>query len=172
MSDRDRTCWRDPLYSWWHRPDNVRRYLDRRAAWRLGLIDIDGCEYCRYCYQPLALIETQISENTPKAANVMRNLALLTESIPAFSVSVVPGHDSYERLTPQRDECLRAGRALKKAVDELGDDPIELFRVRQLAPVHETSVRDMNPQVFAYFLHSFRTRHELECPSRSGMETP
>lgn len=137
MSDKERTGVRDQTYSGWHRRDSQQQYLSTREAWELGMIDIDSLEYCRYCYKPLALIETQVSENDPKDAPVMAGLATRA-SINAYSVSYV------------------------KSVD----GQIELFRVRQLAP-ERGQVQDMIPKVYSFFLHSLRVNHQREvgCPA-------
>jgi len=129
MSSRERTGSRDLRYSKWHREDSVRRYLTAREAWSLGYIDIDDCEYCRHCKAPLALIETQVSDGTPKGAPVTAELARIA-GVPAYSVSVVAG-DAEE---------------------------IALFRVQQIAPVRG-SVESMLPGVYARLLLGFRDRH-------------
>lgn len=136
MSERERTGERDLTYSGWHRTANMRRYLSARQAWSLGQIDIDWCEYCRYCSTPLALIETQVSDRAPKAAPVTAALARMA-GVPAYSLSIVRGD-----------------------LDE-----IALFKVQQIAPELGT-VQPMIPVVYAYFLLSFRERHQC---TRSGV---
>lgn len=95
MTMRERTGTRDLTYSRWHRPDNLHKPLMARLAvpkweaWRIAdsctVIDIDWCEYCKKCRQPLALIETQQGAN-PKPAEVTTNLANMA-GIPAYSLS-------------------------------------------------------------------------------------
>ncbi len=87
MSNEERTGRRSLLYSGWHRPSSITRYVGRLAAAKLCMIDVDACEYCCYCRTPLALIETQESNGKPKAAPVTATLARMA-GIPAFSVSV------------------------------------------------------------------------------------
>lgn len=87
MSHAERTGVRSLVYSGWHRPVSISRYVGKVAAAKLCMIDVDACEYCCYCGTPLALIETQESAGPPKSARVMTALARLA-SIPAFSVSV------------------------------------------------------------------------------------
>jgi hypothetical protein len=87
---------------------SIRRYgLDARQAYLLGLIDIDGCEYCRHCCEPLALIETQVSARAPKSATVTARLAKRA-GIPAYSVSIELGDGEpvmfrFRRLEPPMD---------------------------------------------------------------------
>lgn len=88
MSIKERTGTRDLTYSAWHRQDNLRRFIGRMSADAMTMIDIDACEYCRDCYTPLALIETQHSCNGPKSARVTQQLASMA-GITAWSVSYV-----------------------------------------------------------------------------------
>lgn len=97
MSEAERTGTRDLTYSQWHRTSSLSRFVDKVDAWECGVIDIDWCEYCRYCKQPLALIETQASKATPKSATVTRNLAALA-GISAYSVSFVVLDDEIQRF--------------------------------------------------------------------------
>lgn len=87
MSHAERTGARSLTYSGWHRPSSIHTYISRREAARLGMIDIDACEYCVMCRTPLALIETQESEHAPKPAPVMARLAFMA-GIDAYSVSI------------------------------------------------------------------------------------
>ena len=107
MSERERTGTRDLVYSRWHRTHRIARLLggDQRAAYELSVIDIDWCEYCRWCQTPLALIETQASHGDPKRAAVTQRLAEKA-GIQAWSVSYI-----------------------------VEDDDIAWFKRRQLAPV-------------------------------------
>jgi hypothetical protein len=144
MSMQERTGERCLLYSGFHRPyvyvdredgERVRvprleRYLSRREAASLTVIDIDWCEACEVCYQPLALIETQRSAHLPKQAPIMAKLAHLA-GLPAWSVSYQP-------------------------TDE-GDD-IEVFRVRQVEPFDDEAVT-MSPDVYAKWLLHLRAAH-------------
>ena len=49
--------------------------LHRLASDRCTAIDIDFCEYCPRCRQPLALIETAQDVGQPKATTVLKRLA-------------------------------------------------------------------------------------------------
>jgi hypothetical protein len=108
VSSEERTGRRDLTYSGWHREDVIRSYgLTRYQAWLLGLIDIDGCEYCRHCREPLVLIETQVSARAPKPAPVTAVLAKRA-GIPAYSVSIElvggePVMFRFRRLEPPLD---------------------------------------------------------------------
>lgn len=140
MSDEERTHTRDLTYSTWHRRTNLRKYgLSLKDAWSLGVIDIDWCEYCRHCREPLALVETQVSDRAPKPAPVMSVLARMA-GIPAYSVSIIRG-DLEE---------------------------IALFKVQQVAP-ELGAVQPMLPNVYAFFLLSLRSQHTCQrSGSREG----
>ena len=131
MSARERTGQRDLTYSAWHRQENTRRYLGNRRAFELGMIDMDGVEWCRHCRTPLALIETQRSDGPPKSAAVTAELASMAQ-ITAYSVS----------YTDNGEGC----------------GGIHLFRVRRVFPA-EAKVRDLTPDEYAEWLWSFRERH-------------
>lgn len=139
MPMNERTGERDLLYSGWHRPaarlDGVRvprleRYLSRREAASLCVIDIDYCEACAICYEPIALIETQRSAYLPKQAPIMAKLARKA-GIPAWSVSYTPNAE--------------------------GDD-IALFRARQVEP-YDDEAYTMTPDVYAKWLLHLRDGH-------------
>jgi hypothetical protein len=130
VSNEERTGMRDLLYSGWHRPSRIRRFLSLREAHSLTVIDIDYCEACDVCYQPLALIETQRSMHLPKQAPIMARLAH-EAGLPAWSVSY-------------------------QATDE-GDD-IALFRVRQVEPFDEEAFT-MPPEIYAKWLLNLRAGH-------------
>lgn len=135
MSMEEGTGKRDLLYSGWHRPSRVREWMTAREAALLTQIDIDWCEYCAFCGQPVALIETQESTKGPKSARVTGNLAKLAD-VPAYSVA-------YKR-------------------SEAGDD-IALFMVKQLRPT-EQDVGEMLPRVYAYWLLALRDQHNRASP--------
>lgn len=129
---------REHLYSSWHRPESMRRFTSAWEADSMRMIDVDAVEYCRFCNEPLALIETQRSEGPPKPANVMQNLAVAAH-IPAFSLSysVTPGQVWF------------------------GED-IASIRVQQLhnpdGPTDRT-IKTMEPTQFVDFLADLRRNH-------------
>lgn len=141
MSGAERTGRRSLLYSGWHREHGLReRYgFTAREAWSLGVIDVDSCEFCRHCLDPLALVETQESYRPPKPAPVMTRLAERA-GIPAFSVSIIPGaeHDP---------------------------DPIALFMLRRLHPPSDR-VDVLTPAEYAAWLLTFRIGHECAAAGR------
>lgn len=104
MTEHERIGTRDLTYSAWHRSKSLSRYVARRAAFECAVIDIDWCEYCRQCQEPLALIEMKRGAH-PKDAAVMTRLAEKS-GVPAYSLS-------YE-------------------TNDHGD--IALFRLRHLSP--------------------------------------
>ncbi len=80
MPAREYSGVRDLAYSAWHRADRISRFLGRRRAALLSVIDIDWCEYCNVgsCREPLALIETardQSGNRAVKPATVTGKLA-------------------------------------------------------------------------------------------------
>jgi hypothetical protein len=137
VSLTERTGRRSLCYSGWHRPDSTGRYVGRRAASDMTMIDVDACEYCCRCREPLALIETQESLGVPKWAPVMQRLAELA-GIPAFSISVAVDHS-----------CQPSERCLC--------DPVS-FRVARLSPLH-ADLGTLDPAGMARFLLSLRGDH-------------
>ncbi len=129
MSSEERTGIRSLVYSGWHRTGSLRRYLGIVTASRCCMIDIDACEYCCVCGEPLALIETQVSAAPPKRARVTERLAALA-GIAAYSVSV--------------------------QLDVSGEPTT--FLVQQRVP-SVCGVQAMNPRVYAYFLWALRENH-------------
>lgn len=129
MSHEERTGQRDLTYSRWHRPAQISRLIGRRVAALLTTIDIDFCEACNSCNEPVALIETQHSDGPPKRAPITQKLAKRA-GLPAYSVSY--------------------------RTDEWGE--IVNFAVRQIQPP-SADVQTMLPQVYAYWLWSLRAAH-------------
>lgn len=130
MSDEERSGKRSLLYSGWHRTASTARFIGRVSAAKLCMIDVDACEYCCYCHEPVALIETQESANAPKRAPVTAALARMA-GIPAYSVSVAPS--------------------------ALMDDVLH-FQVQQIAPPSR-SVTPMWPAEYAHWLLLLRDQH-------------
>ena len=129
-------------YSRWHRRESIRRFLSDFEAWQLGMVDIDDVEYCRFCGEPLALIETAQDFGQRKSARVTARLAERA-GIPAWLVFYTPGPD--------------------------GD--IVRFRVRQVYPSGDGE-KIMSPREFAEFLVELRRRHKcrgnMEHPLKRG----
>lgn len=94
MSERERTGVRDLTYSRWHRSDSTRRFLGK-AAWKLGLIDIDCCEYCKDCGLPVALIEVKHHEAIQVAMTVTNALASMA-GIRAYLVRYWPSPEGED----------------------------------------------------------------------------
>jgi len=68
MSQQERYGERDLTYSKWHRPPNLPDDI--------SYIDIDSCEYCDRCKEPLALVELAQDVGQPfKPTTVTVNLA-------------------------------------------------------------------------------------------------
>lgn len=131
MSENERTGSRDLSYSRWHRSNSLKRFVGARAAFECAVIDIDWCEYCRLCKNPIALIETQRSRANPKPAPVTAMTARLAQ-IRAYSVSYW----------------------LTDAADDIAG-----FKVQMVCPEHGPVV-EMIPQQYAEFLVNLHGFHE------------
>lgn len=129
MTATERYGTRDLTYSDWHRAASIKRFLPVLQASVLNYIDIDACEYCHFCRETLALIETAIDiGQTNKATTVTRNLANKA-NVPAYLVYYTP----------------------------IGGD-VTRFRVKQVAPMF-TDEKIMNPSEYAAFLWGLRIAH-------------
>ena len=142
MSDGERTGFRTLVYSRWHRVSRIRSLIGAVRAAKLTMIDIDSCEACAYCGEPVALIETAHTTKEPKAAPITAFLAARA-GILAFSVSY------YGDI--ERSHCDGCGRD-----DERGE-PTQ-FLVRQIQPA-DPWVKLMSPTQYAEFLESLRDGH-------------
>lgn len=102
MADREKSGVRDLTYSHWHRIDSIQRYITHKEAWHLGMIDIDDCEYCRHCYEPLALIELAQDVGQEYKPSMVTTKLAKRAGIPAFQVFYTKTEDgdiSSFRLT-------------------------------------------------------------------------
>jgi len=122
MTRRERYGTRDLAYSGWH------RLLEDDLTY----IDIDGCEYCRRCREPLALIET--------ARDV--------------------GQD-YKATTVLRRLAVRAGLPAYLVLYRLDGTGVEGFRVQQLLS-GDVRYRSMTTEAFSDLLRSLRRAHHCE----------
>jgi ferredoxin len=131
----------------WHRKNNLKRFIDRqRAAW-MSQIDIDACEYCNLCGQPVAVIETKDITETCKATTVTEKLAERAQ-LPVFLVE-------YQLAHPI-ERCVSCGRP-----DEVHGQDIVQFWVTDLS-VGERLLK--LPTDYAEWLWSLRERHwKFEC---------
>lgn len=124
----------DVYLDFWHRREALSRYLGRRAQW-VSLIDIDCCEYCHLCYEPVALVETKDIRAKSKAGTVTAKLA---------SRAMLPAWVVEYSLTPA------------------GDD-IEWFRLTQWHP-QRPGTQQLTAQQYALWLWDLRREHWLrEC---------
>lgn len=139
MSSQERTGMRDLTYSRWHRTESTRRFLGWLGAAELTAIDIDFVEYCACCKVPLALIETQASDQS-KPATVTTALGQMA-NIPVYSV----GYDS--------DGAVPAD--------------IVAFHVRQLWPTEGARDEVFLPDAYAHWLRGMRLTHEPVCKTRT-----
>lgn len=137
MADVEKYGVRDLVYSAWHRVNSLSRFLSHLHAWRCGMIDIDDVEYCRWCYRPLALIETaQDVGQHQKGVAVTQTLAEMA-CIPAYLV--------FYTVTETED--------------------VSQFRVTSLTD-HEPYYQDatLEPAEYAQLLKSFHDQHAAQCP--------
>lgn len=141
MSMNERTGERDLSFNVWHRPRSMRRFLEERYASLIGMIDIDCCEYCGRCNEPLALIELQQSSNQPKPMAVTSRLADRAQ-IPSYSVSYRTDQTVIDETTGARD--------------------VVALRWQQRTPI-VSAVVDMTPADYVEFLVSLRVEHKPGC---------
>jgi len=152
MSNEERTGFRSLIYSSWHRPQAIKRYLNITDAMKLLVIDIDWCEACRLCSEPVALIETaytraaQSQGLVPKDARITALLARMAK-IPAYSV-----------LYFGEVKKTRCGAC--EQYSESGD--IKAFLVRRIQP-KDGWIEYMDPERYARFLLSLRDVHNYTC---------
>lgn len=139
----------DPYMDVWHRRDSLVRFVGKlRAGW-MSQIDIDSCEYCHLCYEPVALIETKDIKAISKAGTVTTRLAGRAH-LEAYLVE-------YE-LNGQRGCCSTCGRA-----EPIGDEDILRFFVTEWTGQSPTRT-PMEPSAYAEWLWSLRFPHwESEC---------
>ena len=129
MSDQERYGTRSLLYSAWHRPDRMQRFVDARTAQSMAMIDIDGCEFDKATGAPLVLVETARDVGQGhKNYRVTRALAMRA-GIPAIVVLFQPNADETD---------------------------IDGFRVRLVAPTVESTWTRMAPDEFARYLLALR----------------
>jgi hypothetical protein len=144
---------RDLTYSNWHREASMARFLNGRASWALGLIDIDGLEYCRSCETPLALIETTRYQGSYRKSDYLTLRLAVRADVPMFTVF-------YESERPQ--SCPHCGR-----YGPPWPDP-SAFHVMGPRPARDVSV--MDPAEYALWLLDLRLTHRRTCEKGWGSE--
>lgn len=131
----------DLLYSAWHRPQSIRRWVSADEADALGMVNLDvvlrcerWVEYNRSCSTPIALIETAIgTHQTHKVATVTANLAApRAHPLEAYCVLIEP-NDTWT--------------------------DIKSFRVRMVGPNRSQWV-DLTPEQWAHKLVEIHRRGE------------
>lgn len=124
MTREEITGVRDLTYSGWH----------RTLADHITYIDIDACEYCQKCREPLILIElAKDYGQSNKATTVLRKLALKA-NISAYLI--------YYKMDDKTDE-------------------IASFRLRQVSPIWGNELI-MLPLEYAKFLSNIHETHQCE----------
>lgn len=135
----------DPYHDVWHRSASLQRFLGAQRARWVSLIDIDGCEYCNLCYEPVALIEVKALWARTKVGTVTANLARRAGTV-AYLVE-------YETHGPTFT-CSECGRA--EAADDT--DEIVRFYVTQWWPQDGERV-EYEPHEYADWLWNLRADH-------------
>lgn len=138
MSNLERTGRRNLLYSKWHRPASLRRFMSARDADSLAAIDIDFIEYCKRCGLPVAAVETQQSKRPPKDANVTVALCQMADNLPCYSISYIDG-------------------PAEGADDVLDGRDVVHIRAKRLWPLPSLT-REFTPEEWARHLLSLRGR--------------
>jgi len=112
-------------------------------------IDVDSCEYCHLCSEPVALIETKDVHAMTKASTVTTKLAERAH-LEAYLVE-------YE-LNGDRGSCSACGRAEPAAHEDI----VKFFVTEWTGSAYEREPLD--PKPFAEWLWSLRFPHwQSEC---------
>ena len=120
MTRYEKTWKRDLTYSLWH----------RKLEDELTFIDIDACEYCAECFEPLALIELARDVGQKYKPSIVTKKLARKAGIPAYRVF-------YK-------------------VNKKGK--IVAFRVKELYPDESEEIK-MTPEEYADFLRGLRRGH-------------
>ncbi len=143
----------DPYMDVWHRRDSLSRFVGKNRATWMSQIDIDSCEYCHLCSEPIALVETKTIWARSKNGTVTAKLAERA-SLSAYLVE-------YQTHGPALT-CSTCGRP--NAIE--GDDILR-FLVSQWHPKpagDNAGRREMYPVEYANWLWSLRFGHwRVEC---------
>jgi hypothetical protein len=129
---------RDRAYGVWHRAPSIARYLDRRQAESLTMVDLDSVLFTEYGNGgkvPLALVEVARDIGQEKPAGVLQQLARLA-NVPAYVALYTPA-PTANPSNPNWDD-------------------IEAFRVRRLWPRPEPGWRILTPGQWARALVQIR----------------
>lgn len=147
MSDDEQRGWRDLTYNRWHRKRSLRRYIGLEAAHRCAMVDIDSFEYCNWCYEPLALVETA-RQRGPKTATATARLAKAAD-IPAYRLL-------YEVDDANEQHC--------DCGNITGHGEITRFWLSRIWPAREGEV-ELSPAEWANCLYQLRRDHYVICPT-------
>ena len=124
----EKTDERDRSYSRWH----------RQFTGEYRFIDIDHVEYCPYCNEPLALIETAVDVGqTYKCADIT---TLIAKRLGAFSLIVLYKLDS--------------------------DNKIEMFRVKYTNPIGN-GFKCYTPEKYLRLLKRLHDLHNKTCKNNN-----
>lgn len=144
MSLQEITGERDLTFSDWHRPPT----LPEDCSW----IDIDCCQFCKYCQSPLALIElTKCSDRDDLESRCRRKVASMTErigiklGIPVFKIAHwgVPLEVAAIQRVGRPEIVIYNSEKLAKFIDRIHDCDFchqhRSGRFAQQSPQHSSS---------------------------------
>jgi hypothetical protein len=142
---------RNLVYSAWHRPPSMARFIeDPEKVEAMSYIDIDCAEYHDHWSEVLVLIETAIDVGQDyKPVTVTFKLAQrIYPPIPVFLV------------------LYKISKTMNPTVKKFQIEDIEAFRIKQISPKWETDFTIMTPKQWAEKLLQIRedsAAHMLEC---------
>jgi hypothetical protein len=142
---------RNLVYSEWHRPASMVRFInDPKKVETMSYIDIDCAEYHDDWSEVLVLIETAIDVGQDyKPVTVTFKLAQrIYPPIPVFLV------------------LYKISKTMNPTVKKFQIEDIEAFRIKQISPKWETDFTIMTPKQWAEKLLQIRedsAAHMLEC---------
>lgn len=116
----------DPFSEWHRKQSGIRQ------------IDIDGCEVCEYCYEPLALTETSYDKGQTFKAFWTTRLLALKANIPAYLILY-----TVDEATENRD--------------------VVSLRIKRIAPEVSKDWKVIKPEDFRQELLRVQAAHRKEC---------
>ena len=116
----------DPFSEWHRKQKGIRQ------------IDIDGCEICEHCYEPLALTENSYDIGQTFKAFWTTRLLALKANIPAYCILY-----KVDEATENRD--------------------VVSLRIKRVAPVVSKEYITIDPEDFRKELLKLHDKHRLIC---------
>lgn len=152
MSRPRRFAHEDLSYSQWHR--HALPELYGRRGHRFDVVDRDWSEFCHFCREPLALVETlrdigqDIADKNVRQTVRWAELAGKEAYVAAFRV------ERPAEIQARIDQLEREVRRLEASY------PIVGFRVQQLWPQRSTVI-DLAPEEWAKVIRDIHLRHQV-----------